>query len=547
MDINNLPDPTIIVNQDDKIINLNEEARKLGLVVGAKFEISDEIEIDGEVYSVRLTDLGDRKIVVLRKAVESDFYRKLFELSPDGIVIHDGQKIIFANKRVSEITGIPHEKLIGMPVFKFIHPEYVNFVAERMEKMLREKKPVPPALEKFILPDGRVVSVEVSASYITYKDRPAILLVVRNVTDKVEMEKRYREFFENALDMIIVTDLQGNFVEVNREFEKVSGYRKEEVIGKNFREFFSEDEADYVFKMYNKAFRERKPLYGLEFKFKTKYGVEKVVEGNVRPLVKNGKVTGFLANFKDVTERKRLEEELLRTNKLLRTINAINEVIVRVKSLDELLTTVIREISSYCRFGWIAIIDKGEKRIVKSFGIESFDERLLKGVCVAEALKNQRTVIKLSGEHPESCANWSEHERLNAYFFPLTHRKRVLGILAIYSDFRISEEEIRLMQTLADDVAFAIDAIRLERAREESLKQIERNIEQFAILVDKIRNPLAVITGYADIFGSTEKDKILEQVRKIEEIIEQLEVGWLESEDVRRLLRGFRDEENTAG
>ncbi len=293
MDINNLPDPTIIVNQDDKIINLNEEARKLGLVVGAKFEISDEIEIDGEVYSVRLTDLGDRKIVVLRKAVESDFYRKLFELSPDGIVIHDGQKIIFANKRVSEITGIPHEKLIGMPVFKFIHPEYVNFVAERMEKMLREKKPVPPALEKFILPDGRVVSVEVSASYITYKDRPAILLVVRNVTDKVEMEKRYREFFENALDMIIVTDLQGNFVEVNREFEKVSGYRKEEVIGKNFREFFSEDEADYVFKMYNKAFRERKPLYGLEFKFKTKYGVERLLREMSGRWLRTGRSQAF--------------------------------------------------------------------------------------------------------------------------------------------------------------------------------------------------------------------------------------------------------------
>lgn len=397
------------------------------------------------------------------------------------------------------------------------------------------------------MPDGREVFVEVSASYITYKGRPAILLVIRNVTEKLEMEKRYREFFENTLDMIIVTDLKGNFVEVNREFERISGYRKEEVIGKNFREFFSEDEAENVFRMYNKAFKEKRPLYGLEFRFKTKYGVEKVVEGNVRPLVKNGKVTGFLANFKDVTERKRLEEELLRTNKLLRTINAINEVIVRVKSLDELLTTVIREVSSYCTFAWIALIDKEEERIVKSFGMESFDEKLLNGVCVAEALKNQRTVIKLAGEHPKNCVNWAEHEKLNAYIFPLTHRNRVLGILAIYSDFRISEEEIRLLQTLADDVAFAIDAIRLERARQETLRRIEKNIEQFAILVDKIRNPLAVITGFADLFGNMEKDKILEQVRKIEEIIEQLEAGWLESEDVRRLLRGFRDEEDTAG
>jgi len=265
MDINKLPDPTIIVNQDNRIIKLNDRAKELGLDVGMLFEISYEVEVGGEIYSVSFTDLGEEKVIVLRKVAESDFYRTLFELSPDAITIHDGQKILFANKRAAEVAGIPLERLIGMPVFNFIHPEYVNFVAERMKKMFQEKKPVPPAIEKFILPDGREVFVEVSASYITYKGRPAILLVIRNVTEKLEMEKRYREFFENTLDMIIVTDLKGNFVEVNREFERISGYRKEEVIGKNFREFFSEDEAENVFRMYNKAFKEKRPLYGLEF------------------------------------------------------------------------------------------------------------------------------------------------------------------------------------------------------------------------------------------------------------------------------------------
>ncbi|MBO8180039.1 MAG: PAS domain S-box protein [Archaeoglobus sp.] len=543
MDINKLPDPVIIINQDNKIIGMNNKARELGFELGMDFEVSNEIVICGEVYSVRFNELNDGKIAVLINVKESDFYRTLIELLPDSIIVHDGQKILFANRRAAEVTGIPLEKLIGMPVLDFIHPEYVDFVIDRMKKMLREKKPVPPALEKFVLLDGREIYVEVSASHIVFKNKPAILLIIRDVTEKIEMEKRYKEFFENTLDIIIVTDLEGNFFEVNREFEKVSGYRKEEVIGRNFREFFSEDEAEHVFRMYNKAFRERRPLYGLEFRFKTKYGVEKLVEGNVRPLIEDGKVTGFIANFKDVTERKRLEDELLRTNRLLKTINTINEVIVREKSMDELLTTVIKEVSSYCKFAWIALIDEEKGRIVKSYGMESFDEKLLEGLCVAEAIRDKRTVIKLSGEHPEGCVNFSGHKNLNAYVFPLTHLNRVLGVLVIYSDFKISEEEVRLLQMLADDVAFAIDAIRLERAREESLRQIEKNIEQFAILIDKIRNPLAVITGYADLFASREKDKILEQVRKIEEIIEQLEVGWLESEDVRRLLRGFRDYE----
>ncbi len=546
MDINKLPDPVIIINKDDKIVRLNDKARELGFDLGMNFKISNEIEINGVVYSVRFGDLNDEKVVVLRDT-ESSFYRTLIELSPDPIVVHDGQKILFANSKTAEITGIPLEKLIGMPVLNFIHPEYRSFAVERMEKMLRKER-VPPALEKFVLPDGREVYAEVSASHITFRNKPAILLIIRDVTEKVEMERRYKEFFENTLDIIIVTDLKGNFVEVNREFENVSGYRREELIGRNYREILSEEDAEYIFKMYNKAFRERRPLYGIEFRFETKYGVEKLIEGNVRPLIEDGGVKGFIANFKDITERKRLEEELLRTNRLLRTINTINEVVVREKNLDELFATVIKEVSSYCKFAWIALTDEEGKRTVKSCGIGSFSEKLLEGRCVAEALRAKRTVIKLSGEHPESCVNFSEHKNLNTYVFPLTHLNRALGVLVIYTDFAISEEEIKLLQTLADDVAFAVDAIRLERAREESLRQIEKNIEQFATLVDKIRNPLAVITGYADLFTDKEKDKILEQIRKIEKIIEQLETGWLESEEVRKLLRRFRKyEEDTAG
>jgi len=126
-------------------------------------------------------------------------------------------------------------------------------------------------------------------------------------------------------------------------------------------------------------------------------------------------------------------------------------------------------------------------------------------------------------------------------------RGKLVGVLALYSDFKISNEEVRLLQMLADDTAFAIETIELEKAREQSLKQIEKNIEQFAILVDRIRNPLAIIVGIADLYGDVEKSKILENVRRIEEIIERLEKGWLESEEVRSLLRGFEDEKGASG
>jgi sensor domain CHASE-containing protein len=69
--------------------------------------------------------------------------------------------------------------------------------------------------------------------------------------------------------------------------------------------------------------------------------------------------------------------------------------------------------------------------------------------------------------------------------------------------------------------------------------QIDRNIEQFAILGDHIRNPLTVIVALADLHDSDISQEIIEQARIINDIINQLDVGWIESEKVKEFLRRY--------
>ena len=84
----------------------------------------------------------------------------------------------------------------------------------------------------------------------------------------------------------------------------------------------------------------------------------------------------------------------------------------------------------------------------------------------------------------------------------------------------------------------------MERMRVQ--EQIEHNIEQFAILVDHIRNPLAAIVAFAELHIKDKdlSDKIIQQACRIEDVIKRLDRGWLESDKVRRVLRkldeGFR-------
>ncbi len=81
---------------------------------------------------------------------------------------------------------------------------------------------------------------------------------------------------------------------------------------------------------------------------------------------------------------------------------------------------------------------------------------------------------------------------------------------------------------------------RIERERIEAYRQIERNIEQFAVLTDHIRNPLQVVQGMADLIDDERAEKIREQVRQIKAILRQLDEGWVESEKVREYLERHR-------
>lgn len=76
-----------------------------------------------------------------------------------------------------------------------------------------------------------------------------------------------------------------------------------------------------------------------------------------------------------------------------------------------------------------------------------------------------------------------------------------------------------------------------ERIQIQAFIQIDRNIEQFAILADNIRNPLQVIVGYSALSSDEITTEIVEQVDRINEIIKQLDQGWIDSENVRRFLR----------
>jgi diguanylate cyclase (GGDEF)-like protein/PAS domain S-box-containing protein len=174
--------------------------------------------------------------VALRESEEK--YRKVVELSIDGIaMVRDGRHI-FVNRKMLDIFGytLPDE-LIGQPISMLIHPRELERV-QAMTLRRQRGESVPSSYEfQGIRRDGQPIQVEVSATRIGYQGAGVSLAFLRDVTDRKrseealkESEAKYRNLFETAQEAILV--MKGMiFVDCNPGAERLLGCSRQEILG----------------------------------------------------------------------------------------------------------------------------------------------------------------------------------------------------------------------------------------------------------------------------------------------------------------------------
>src|SRR5918995_6386637 len=124
-----------------------------------------------------------------------------------------------------------------------------------------------------------------------------------------DSEERYRELFENSRDAIYIHDLSGRYTSVNRAAEELTGYSREEILGKHY--------SNFVRPTYLKTVREnfcRKLDVPLETTYETeiacKDGTRKPVEVTSRMIHRDGEPAGVQGTVRDISERKRAQRAL---------------------------------------------------------------------------------------------------------------------------------------------------------------------------------------------------------------------------------------------
>jgi PAS domain S-box-containing protein len=274
----------------------------------------------------------NKKAENLLKESESK-YRDLVENSPDAIIVHQKGEVVFANRESLRTMGA--ESLCDLnkkSLIEFVHPDFRDLAIERIKKLQNSENVVSTTEERFIRLDGSEIDVEVTGMSIDYKNKPAIQLIIHNITDRKLSEKEVRETNNRFLSLAqnisgYIAYVNANTLKyefVNDMYEKAFGISKDKIIGCHIKDMLEETNYQFALKYINKVKSGESCSY--ENIFNLAFG-ERWLQVNYSPIFDSkGNVKSIAILNYDITERKQTEKSLQRSEHELKKAQQITHI-----------------------------------------------------------------------------------------------------------------------------------------------------------------------------------------------------------------------------
>ena len=313
-----------ILNLINKQITNHQQTHKLISEINKNRELQVELEEQNQ----KLIEYNDRLTNLFTKLQENrTYYKTVFETTGSSTMIINKEGIITdVNNEGIRMWGYSKEEIVGRHWTIFIDKSEVSRLKENWElRIAGKKKPYDSYTTKIVAKSGQSRNVLLYSR--TIKDSQQLVISLVDIHEYIETQKQlyekkqqYKILTNSINDCIFVLDKQGRYKYLNYAFEKITGYKREDFIGKHFTTKVVPKYQEPLVNSFKKSLTINETKYHrIEF-----YNADNKivpVEINVSNLLdENGNVTGRIGVFRDISKQLEYENKINETKQLYKAI-----------------------------------------------------------------------------------------------------------------------------------------------------------------------------------------------------------------------------------
>ncbi len=323
------------------------------------------------------------------------------------------------------------------------------------------------------------------------------------------LEDRYAQLRRHINDIVLLLDDHGKILEVNDRAVTTYGYSIDELLRLSIRDLSDpSDLASFESRWENLAARNSEVFEGLH---RRKDGSSVPVEVSSRAIEVEGRRYRHSV-IRDISDRKRAEEESWRATRAMRVLSASNQAVIRSGDEDRLLRDICEAITHAGGYplAWVGLpatedgkpvrviaVDGGHPEYADSLGITWNDEPSGRGP-VGTAIRTGRVAICNDASADPDFAPWRERAAQYGYkailSLPLRSDDTVIGALTIYASESdaFHPEEVRLLEELAADLSYGLEARRRRQQQARAEMALLQSVAEFRTLFDAANDAIFI-------------------------------------------------------
>ena len=490
---------------------------------------NSKVTVESSTYPVKIKgkalvlgiarDITERKQAEEKLSETKEYLENLIKCANAPIIVWDTSlSITRFNRAFENLSGYDTSEVIGKKIDILFSKDKIESALEHIQKTSSGERWKTVEIE-IRRKDGEPRIVLWNSANILDTEKKNIIATIvqgQDITERkqaeqalIESEEKYRTIFKNTGTATVILEENTVISTTNTQFEKLSGYSKNEIENKmKWTDFVIPEDLEKM-KKYHIARRKagEKVPTEYEFRFTDK-------KDNLRDIfLKVGIISGTkksVASLMDITERRQAEEKIKHLNLVLRAIRSVNQLIVKEKNRERLLKGACNNlIETRGYYGaWIALLDKsGKLETYAEAGIGKvflpIVEILKKGkltVCGQKALKQQEVVtIKDPASTCPECPLVKQHSGRRAMTIRLEYSGKVYGFMSVSTPAHIADdqEEQSLLKEVAGDIAFGIHNIELDKERIQAEENMKKAKDELQMIMDSV----PAIIFYKDLEG----------------------------------------------